>query len=271
MDSDVTGSPRHSGTERLLGQRAFGQVRDAHAMVIGIGGVGSWTAEALARAGVGRLTLVDLDEICVTNINRQVHASDATVGRMKAEAMAERIRGFAPDTAVETELRFFTDNSCEELLGKGPDVIVDCIDSIPHKCLLLSECRARGLQVVTVGAAGGRADPTQVQCTDLSRTFRDALLQRVRKKLRQRFDFPRNTRKKWQIPAVFSPEAPRFPHSDGTVCDTREEGSALKLDCASGYGTAGYVTGTFGFVAAHAALRLLSEAEQEVSQRSAVH
>jgi tRNA A37 threonylcarbamoyladenosine dehydratase len=228
-------------------------------MVIGIGGVGSWTAEALARAGVGTLTLVDLDEICVTNINRQVHATDATVGQMKVAAMAERIQEFAPDCEVRPELVFLSEATCDRLLGGEPDVIVDCIDSIPHKCLLLSECRKRDLRVVTVGAAGGRRDPTKVECVDLTRTYQDALLQRVRKKLRQKFGFPRNTRKKWNIPAIFSPEQPVFPHSDGSVCETREEGSNLRLDCASGYGTAGYVTGTFGFAAAHAAIQLLTD------------
>jgi tRNA A37 threonylcarbamoyladenosine dehydratase len=253
--------PRHSGTARLLGGAGLARLQASRVMIIGIGGVGSWTAEALARAGVGHLHLIDLDEICVSNVNRQIHATDATVGQMKVEAMAERIRSFAPDTEVKADLRFFTDQSCAEILETEPDVVVDCIDSIPHKCLLLSECRRRGLRVVTVGAAGGRGDPTQVMCVDLTRTYRDALLQRVRKKLRQKFDFPRNTRKKWGIPAVFSPEAPVFPQSDGSVCDTREEGSQLKLDCASGYGTVGYVTGTFGFAAAHAAVALLTHTE----------
>ena len=263
MNEGLETSPRFSGTQRLFGTESFARLQECHVMVIGIGGVGSWTAEALARAGVGHLTLVDLDEICVTNVNRQVHALDTTVGQMKTEAMAERIRGFAPDTEVTVENQFFTAKSCEELLARGADVIVDCIDSIPHKCLLLSECRVRGQSVVTVGAAGGRSDPTQVECVDLTKTYRDALLQRVRKKLRQEFHFPRNTRKKWKIPAVFSPEAPMFPQSDGSVCETREEGSHLKLDCASGYGTSGYVTGTFGFVAAHAAIQILIESASE--------
>lgn len=259
MDFQHKSDPRNSGTERLIGRDGLARLQAARVLVIGIVGVGSWTAEALARAGVGHLHLIDLDEICVTNVNRQIHATDATVGQMKVEAMAERIRSFSPDTDVQADLRFFTEQNCGEILDTEPDVIVDCIDAIPQKCILISECRKRGLKVVTVGAAGGRTDPTQVECVDLTRTYRDALLQRVRKKLRQKFDFPRNTRKKWHIPAVFSPESPMFPQSDGSVCDTREEGSNLKLDCASGYGTAGYVTGTFGFVAAHAAIQLLLE------------
>ncbi|MDA3874205.1 MAG: tRNA cyclic N6-threonylcarbamoyladenosine(37) synthase TcdA, partial [Kiritimatiellae bacterium] len=143
------------------------------------------------------------------------------------------------------------------LLGGRADVVVDCIDSIPHKCLLLAECRKRELRMVTVGAAGGRSDPTKVQIADLSRSYDDALLQRVRKKLRQNHGFPRNPRKKWGIPAVFSPEPVRYPQSDGTVCAMREVGSTLRLDCASGYGTAGFVTGAFGFAAAAATVELL--------------
>jgi len=263
MNSDVfpppsiSTDPRFSGIARLVGRAGLEALWGSEVCVIGVGGVGCWTAEALARSGVGAMSLVDMDEVCVTNVNRQLHALDSTVGRPKIEAMAERLREISPNLRVRQEFRFFTERSCAEILEAGADVVVDCIDSIPHKCLLLSECRARGLPVVTVGAAGGRFDPGQVARVDLSRTYNDALLQRVRKKLRQKFDFPRNTRKPWGIPAVFSPEPVRYPQSDGTVCAVREEGSNLRLDCASGYGTASFVTGAFGFAAAAAAVDLL--------------
>jgi tRNA A37 threonylcarbamoyladenosine dehydratase len=171
--------------------------------------------------------------------------------------MAERLRDISPGIGVVEEFRFFTADSADGLLGRGWDGVVDCIDSIPHKCLLLDRCRGMGLPVVTVGAAGGRRDPCRVETADLTRTCHDALLQRVRKKLRQKHGFPRNSRKPWGIPAVFSPEPVGYPHSDGTVCATREEGSNLRLDCASGYGTAAFVTGTFGFAAAAAMTELL--------------
>lgn len=250
-------NPRYSGLERLYGTEPAHGLRRAHVCIIGVGGVGGWVAEALARSGVGTLTLVDMDEICTSNQNRQVHALDRTVGRPKIEAMADRVREMDPGITVHREFRFFSESTCESLLSAGADVVVDCIDSIPHKCLLLSECRRRGLKVVTAGAAGGRRDPSRVRLADLSRSFDDALLQRVRKKLRQNYDFPRNTRKKWGIPAVFSPEPVLYPQSDGTVCAVREEGGTLRLDCAGGYGTAGFVTGTFGFVAASATVELL--------------
>ncbi|MDF3128702.1 tRNA threonylcarbamoyladenosine dehydratase [Kiritimatiellaeota bacterium B1221] len=251
------GSDIFGGTERLYGVPATRYLQASTVCIIGIGGVGSWVAEALARAGVGTLLLVDMDEICTSNLNRQVHALQSTVGQGKVSAMAVRIQQISPATKVKEAFCFFNEKNCDSILGQEPQVVVDCIDSIPHKCLLLAECRKRGLQVVTVGAAGGRSDPSQVQVVDLSRTYDDALLQRVRKKLRQKFDFPRNTRKKWKIPAVFSPEPVRYPQSDGSVCEVREPESNLRLDCASGYGTAGFVTGTFGFAAAGAAVDLL--------------
>lgn len=256
-DPSSTPEPRFSGIDRLYGRSAYERFRGAHVAIIGIGGVGSWTAEALARSGVGRLTLVDMDEICVTNINRQVHALDETVGVPKIQSMAERMRAISPDIEITEEFCFFTEKNAEELLHRDWDGVVDCIDSIPHKCLLLDKCWRGDIPVVTVGAAGGRRDPCRIETVDLTRTCHDALLQRVRKKLRQKFDFPRNTRKKWGIPAVYSPEPVMYPHSDGRVCEIREEGSNLRLDCASGYGTASFVTGTFGFAAAAAMLELL--------------
>jgi len=246
--------PRFSGIARLYGREGLARLRGARVLLVGIGGVGSWTAEALARTGLGHLTLCDMDEICVTNVNRQVHALDGTVGVPKIRAMAERIEGFAPGCVVDQAFCFFGEGSCEALLAGGWDVVVDAIDSIPHKCLLLSECVRREIAVVTVGGAGGRRDPTRVRVVDLTRTFDDRLLQQVRKKLRQKFDFPRNTKKKWGIPAVFSPEAVVYPQADGGVCATREEGTNLRLDCASGFGTAAFVTGAFGFAAAAAAV-----------------
>lgn len=250
----ITEDPRFDALARLYGRAGLARLAGARVLIVGIGGVGSWVAEALARSGVGHLTLVDMDEVCVTNVNRQVHAVTETVGRAKTGAMAERIRGISPGCVVEESFCFFGEGTAEALLGREWEVVVDAIDSIPHKCLLLAECVRRGLEVVTVGGAGGRRDPSRVQVVDLTRTFEDPLLQRVRKKLRQKHGFPRNTRKKWGIPAVFSPEAAVYPQQDGSVCAVREEGVNLRLDCASGYGTAAFVTGAFGFAAAAAAV-----------------
>ena len=261
---------RFHGVARLYDLEGLRRLRVAEVLIVGVGGVGGWVAEALARSGVGRLILCDLDEVCVSNVNRQVHALDATVGVMKSTAMRSRIREFAPGCEVEEAQCFFSEATLERLLGRPRTVVVDAIDSIPHKCLLIAECVRRGQPVVTVGGAGGRQDPTRISVVDLTRTFDDPLLQRVRKKLRQKYDFPRNTKKKWGIPAVFSPEPVVYPQSDGGVCATREAGSNLRLDCASGYGTAAHVVGSFGFAAAGAAIRLITD-PIDIRENESVH
>ncbi len=257
MDSEtlnIVDDPRFDALARLYGRDGLARLSEARVLIVGIGGVGSWVAEALARSGVGHITLTDMDEVCVTNVNRQVHATTATVGQPKIGAMAARIAEISPACRVEEAFCFFGEATADSLLDRPWEVVVDAIDSIPHKCLLLAECVRRKIPVVTVGGAGGRRDPSRVQVVDLTRTFEDPLLQRVRKKLRQKHGFPRNTRKTWKIPAVFSPEPVMFPQQDGSVCAVREEGVNLRLDCASGYGTAAFVTGTFGFAAAAAAV-----------------
>lgn len=243
---------RFGGIARLFGAEALARLRAAHVCVVGIGGVGSWTVEALARSGIGKLTLVDLDEVCVSNVNRQLHAVNADVGRAKVEVMAERVRGINPECDVRPALQFFTAGTAGDLLSARYDLVVDAIDSVANKCLLIARCREANLPIITCGGAGGRRDPTQVQVTDLALTSHDRLLQKVRETLRKDFGFPRNE-KKFGVPAVFSPEPPVFPARDGTVCAQRPtgaDGESLKLNCDSGFGTATFVTGTFGFVAA---------------------
>ena len=243
---------RFGGIARLFGTEALARLRAAHVCVVGIGGVGSWTVEALARSGVGRLTLVDLDEVCVSNVNRQLHALNADVGRAKVEVRAERARGINPECAVRAAAEFFTAANADALLSARYDFVVDAIDSLTNKCLLIARCHEAGVPIVTCGGAGGRRDPTQTRIADLAFTSHDRLLQKVREKLRQEFGFPRGE-KKFGVPAVFSPETPVFPARDGSVCAQREAGAngeSLKLNCDSGFGTATFVTGTFGFAAA---------------------
>ena len=243
---------RFGGIARLYGRDALARLRAAHVCVIGIGGVGSWAAEALARSGVGKLTLIDLDEVCVSNVNRQLHALNDAVGRAKVEVMAERVRGINPECDVRAAMQFFTAETAGELLATGFDYVVDAIDSMANKCLLIARCRDAGIPIIICGGAGGRRDPTQVRIADLSLTSHDRLLTKVRDTLRQDFGFPRG-KKKFHVPAVYSPESPVYPARDGTVCASRESntnGESLKLNCDSGFGTATFVTGTFGFAAA---------------------
>lgn len=241
---------RFGGIGRLYGRDGLHRLRDAHVCVIGIGGVGSWAAEALARSAVGSITLVDLDEICATNLNRQVHATEGTVGRSKSEVMADRIHAIQPECRIDGRQAFFTPSTADQILQPGYDFVIDAIDNVANKCLLIARCRSLRLPVITAGAAGGRRDPGRIQTVDLARAIHDPLLARVRKILRQKHGFPRERRRKFKVDCVFSPEPAQYPKSDGTVCEEKDPESDLRLDCESGYGTASFVTGAFGFALA---------------------
>jgi tRNA A37 threonylcarbamoyladenosine dehydratase len=253
---------RFSGIARLYGQKGLDALRASHVCIVGIGGVGSWVAEAIARSGIGEITLIDLDDICTSNVNRQLHALDGEIGRPKVEAMADRILRINPEVVVHTQHIFYNEKNAEELLSPGYDFVVDAIDALSKKCHLIVACKQRDTPLVVIGSAGGRIDPTRIQTADLSRSFHDPLLQKVRKRLRQRHRFPRNEKKKFKIDCVFSPEEMVFPQPDGTVCGDRVPEANLKLDCSSGYGTASFVTGAFGFAAAGIVVKRLAEHAQ---------
>lgn len=246
---------RFAGIGRLYGVAAMQRLATARVAVIGVGGVGSWTVEALARTGIGRLVLVDLDEVCINNTNRQLPALDGNVGRPKVEVLAERVRLIHPTCDVVADQRFFTAKTAESILGSGLDVVVDAIDTHRHKVLLIAECGRRDLRLVVAGGAGGRRDPTRIRTKDLSRTTNDALLRNVRRDLRKNHGWPRDA--EWGVPAIFSEEPPYFPQPDGSVCRTSAEQAPTRLDCATGYGTASFVTGTFGFALAAAVVDLI--------------
>lgn len=250
-------SPRFGGIARLYGQAAAARLSAAHVAVVGIGGVGSWAAEALARSGIGSLTLIDLDELCVTNTNRQIHATSETYGRSKVAVMAERLRSINPDATIEEVGEFFSERNAEPLLSSSYDVVIDAIDVIGPKVLLLAQCHQRGIPVVACGGAGGRRDPFQIQQADLARSHRDSLLLEVRNRLRSEHGFPKGGThkiKKFHIPAIFSPEQPVFPQGDGEVSTERPEDLPNGIRCDAGYGTATHLTGTFGFFAASVAI-----------------
>ncbi|MBY0518792.1 MAG: tRNA threonylcarbamoyladenosine dehydratase, partial [Bacteriovoracaceae bacterium] len=172
---------RFHGIGRSYGMAALPVLEKSKVMVIGIGGVGSWAAEALARTGIGEIMLVDLDDICVSNINRQVHALNSTVGQLKVEATAKRLQDINPNLKVRVEGSFLSHKNIDELLSWNPDAIVDCTDDVTNKCLLAAKCRSEGKLLLSVGASGGRRDPSKVKTTDLSTTRNDRLLYRVRK------------------------------------------------------------------------------------------
>ncbi len=233
-------SLRFGGLARLYGATGLERLTRAHVCVIGIGGVGSWTVEALARSGVGRLTLIDLDDVCVSNVNRQLHALEGTVGRPKIEVMAERCRAINPDCLVQTVPEFFTELTADEILKTRFDCVVDAIDQVGNKTLLIAKCRQKEIPIVSAGAAGGRRDPSAVQSDDLARAAHDPLLREVRKKLREEHGFERDPKALFGVPCVFSNERATPP----------PEGCSGRITCDNGYGTASFVTGVFGLAAA---------------------
>ncbi len=250
---------RFGGIARLYGKSGLEKLRASHVGVIGIGGVGTWAAEALARSGIGAITLVDLDEVCVTNINRQLHALTETVGRAKVEAMAERIRAINPECRVTVEQKFFNEQTASELLAPKYDFVIDAIDDVTNKVLLLVRCREKHFPVVACGGAGGRRELTSVRVGDLSKASHDKLLSEVRRRLRKEHGYPAE-QSAMDLPCVYSVERTVFPQPDGSVCEMRSEAEdGARLNCNGGLGSATFVTGAFGFAAAGLVVRRLAE------------
>ena len=253
---------RFGALGRLYGAAALPRLHAAHVAVIGVGGVGSWVAEGLARSGLGALTLVDLDDVCVTNTNRQLHALADTVGRPKVAVLAERVRAINPECRVTEATEFFTAQSAERLLAPRYDWLVDAIDGMSNKALLIASCVAAQQPLLTVGGAGGRRDATRIHVGDLGESQGDDLLRLVRKKLRRDHGFARGEGNTYGIPCVYSNEKPVFPWADGSCSTEPEPGTSLKLDCASGFGTGVFVTGAFGFAAAGEIVRRVALGER---------
>jgi len=251
---------RFAGVERLYGAGSLQRLSGCRVAVIGIGGVGSWLVEALARSGVGSLHLFDADDICVSNSNRQLHALDGHFGLNKVDVMKARCLAINPDMQVEAVSRFITPATMAELLQGPFDLIIDACDSFRVKVELIAWCRRRKQKLIVVGAAGGRTDPTQIRIRDLAKTEQDALLALIRRKLRTEFNFPKNKDRYFSIPAVYSLENVQYPQADGSVCGIRpatDPEGGFKLDCGDGLGAATHVTGAFAFAAAAKAMEIL--------------
>lgn len=252
--ADPDGGP-FGGIVRLYGRSGFERLQSSRVLLIGIGGVGTWTAEALARSAVGYLGLVDGDEFCVSNINRQLHALPETVGRAKVEVVAERCRQINPQMECSLHNRFLFEAGVDGLLDAGWDCVVDAVDNLRLKVALAAACHRRRLPLVVSGGAGGKLDPAAVQVDDLARTINDPLLRQLRKRLRREHGFPRKERQKFGISCVYSPELPIYGWSDGTVHAEPEPGSSSRINCSTGLGTSAPVTGVFGLLCAGAAIR----------------
>jgi tRNA A37 threonylcarbamoyladenosine dehydratase len=259
---------RFGGVARLYGAAGLARLERASVCVVGVGGVGSWAAEALARNAVGRITLIDLDHIALSNTNRQIHALGDAYGRAKVEAMAERIVQINPRCQVRLVDDFVDAENVESLLGDGHDYVIDAIDAVKVKIAMLGWAHRQRVPLITCGGAGGQLDPTRIRIADLSRTIQDPLLAKVRAGLRRQWGFPRDPKKKFGIAAVFSDEPLRYPEPEQQACELDEapphgNGPAADaqgpqgLACA-GFGSSVAVTAVFGFVAASAAIGALA-------------
>ena len=177
---------RFSRLDLLVGREGLARLAAASVAVFGVGGVGSFAVEALVRGGVGRLTLIDFDDICLTNVNRQLHALDGTIGRPKVQVMAERCRAINPTAQVEAIKAFYAADNSPELLGRGYDYVLDCIDHVTAKLHLIETCLERGLPIISSMGAANKLDPTQVKVADLFQTGQCRLARVIRRELRRR-------------------------------------------------------------------------------------
>ncbi len=246
---------RFGGVARLYGREALERLVDAHVVVVGLGGVGSWAAEALARSGVGTLTLIELDDVCVTNTNRQLHATGKTVGRSKLQVMSERLRSINPELVVHEAHDFLNKTNMRELINQNHSLVLDAMDAAHIKAALVAYCSAIKVRIVMCGSSGGKRDPSRVEVLDLGHTTSDAMLAKVRTQLYRRYNFAKESGRKFRVDAVISTEQMVYPKPDGSVCMTKQVlDSGVKLDCTGGFGSSVMVTGSFGFMAAQKAV-----------------
>jgi tRNA A37 threonylcarbamoyladenosine dehydratase len=251
MSRDKDYQQRFGGIQRLYGKHEAEIIRQLHVCVVGLGGVGSWAVEALARSGIGQLTLIDYDTVSKSNINRQLPALDNTVGQKKFEVLAQRIAGINPHCECHTVDDFLTVANLADYLSpeREYDYVIDAIDSIKFKAAMIYHCRRNKIPIVTTGGAGGLTDPTMIHVQDLSRTYNDPLAAKVRATLRSDYGLPRNPKRSFRVECVFSSQQPVYPKPDGSVSHAKPGIHGISLDCTLGYGSATFVTAGFGHAA----------------------
>ena len=233
---DINQSP----LKQIYSPQGIERIQKSHFLIVGIGGVGSWISEALIRSGALHVTLVDLDDICASNINRQIHALENNVGKLKVHEMKKRLLAINSKANINMYEDFFSEKTAESILSTPYDYVFDGIDSLKSKCLLLAKCRERSLPIICSGGAGGKLDPTRIQISDLNRTKNDPLLFRVRKELKRSYNFPKYENKKFHIPTVYSDEV------------VYKSPSETRANACSLYGSLCHVTASFGlFMAGH--------------------
>lgn len=245
---------RFAGVAKIYGEDSFNHYEQSHVMVIGIGGVGSWAVEALARTGLGELTLVDMDVIAASNINRQLPAMTTTLGHEKIEVMAERCRAINPRIKINLIDDYLTPDNIQDVLANTPDLILDCIDDVKAKFALMLHCRFNKIPLIVSGGAGGKLDPLKIRVADLSKTEQDPMLAKLRTQLRSK-GICKKPKEKFGITCVYSIDN---PFSSAEVCPS------AGLRCG-GYGSAVVVTSSFAMVAVSEVLKKL---DQKKSQQS---
>lgn len=250
---------RFGGIQRLYGTRGAEAIRNSHICVIGIGGVGSWVVEALARSGVQAITFIDHDDIAASNTNRQLHTTVESYERSKSEVMAERVLAINPECRVNAIDDLLSETNIEKYIDKGFDYVIDAIDSIRQKAALIHYCKRNKIRIITTGGAGGISDPTCIEVKDLNKTYNDPLAANVRQRLRSSHGFSKNPQSRFGVECVFSTEQHVYPKEDGSVCQRKPGVKGATLDCNLGYGSATFVTATFGFVAVSRVFRKLIE------------
>ena len=248
--SDSNYEQRFGGIGRLYGEQELGCIRAMHVCVIGLGGVGSWAVEALARTGVGNLTLIDYDTVAVSNINRQLQATDNTLEQKKADVLAARVKSINPECNVNIIDDFITLDTLADYLDRGYSYVIDAIDSIKFKSGIIYYCKRNKIPVITTGGAGGLIDPTQIKIRDLNKTHNDPLAAKVRSFLRSQYGYTRNAQRYFGIECVYSLEQPRYPKEGGKVGFEKPGIHGISMDCNFAYGSSTMVTASFGFVAA---------------------
>lgn len=248
---------RFGGIGRLYTPEGLAKLRQSHICVIGIGGVGSWAVEALVRSGIGKITMIDMDDICVTNINRQIHALTSTVATLKTEAMKTRIAEINPECQVEIIDDFISPDNLADYLNRGYDYVIDAIDSVKTKAALIAYCKRNKIRLITTGGAGGQTDPSQIQIADLSKTIQDPLASKVRSLLRKEYHFSQNPKRKFGVDCVFSTQPLIFPKM-GEGCEI-----SATMNCANGFGAVTIVTATFAFFAVGRVIDKLLQAESK--------
>lgn len=255
---DWTEDDRFAAVSRVYGNAACNRFAAAHCCVVGIGGVGSWVAEALARSGIGTITLIDHDDIAISNINRQVHADNNTLDSSKVDVMARRIRAISPGCECHAIDDMLVENNIVRYIHSDIDYVIDAIDTVKSKVSLIFHCKRNNIPVLSIGGAGGRTDPTSVAITDLNKTRNDTLASSVRKRLRSRYGWTRNPARKFGVECVYSDQQPMFPQGDGTVAQSKPSVAGTTLDCNTGYGSMMGVTAVYGMVAASRVLDKLA-------------